>query len=268
MANKTFVARPLNDVSEFNSQVDIVVPFHGQYEKVTQLMESVFRLTRSNFYRLIVVDDCSPNAQYVKNIQRNADKNAERHRHQPVLATVRNETQLGFGGACRAGYEAGESPYVCFLQSDCLIKDAGWLRSMGETLLKLKGDGVRVVSATTDNPLHGDPAQRGELFGRSAEDAIVGDDSHLSLHCFMCHRDLFPKIGGFLKEYPYGYYEDEEFAARLRKHGFKQAVSRNSWVHHEGEATVRTLWRGRPDIKEQMEEKNRLLCIEDMKKLR
>lgn len=267
MATKTHVARPLNEVSEFNSQVDLIIPYHGQYAKVVQLLETIFRLTRSNFYQVYVVDDASENADYINIIQRNADKNADRLKQNKVVHTLRLAEQKGFAGACKAGYDMGESPFVCFINSDCLIKDSGWLRAMGESLLTLKEQGVRMVAPMTNNPVNGDEAQKGEPFTRSAEDVILGDDSHLSLYCFMCHRELFRKVGGFLKQYPYGYYEDEEFAARLRKHGFKQAVCRSSFVHHDGASTIRTIWRENPNIRTIMEEENRQRCIEDMKGL-
>jgi GT2 family glycosyltransferase len=267
MSAKTFVARPVNSVSEFNSQVDIIIPYYGQYERVTQLLESLFRLTRSNFYKVIVVDDCSPNPEYIKQIAMNAQKNANRLKQESVLITQRNESQRGFAGACRAGYDSGESPYVCFLNSDCIIRDTGWLRSMGETLLNLKEQGVRMVSPMTNNPVNGDISQKGDPFTRESEDVVLGSDSHLSMYCFMCHRELFRHVGGFLKEYPYGYFEDEEFAARLRHYGFKQAVCRSSWIHHNGESTVRPLWREKPHLRKVMEEENRARCIEDLKKL-
>lgn len=265
---KTHIARPMNNVSVFNSQVDIVVPFHGQYDMLTQLMQSLFRLTRSNYYRLILVDDCSPNPDFIMNIEQNARKHSSRTRQENVVKTIRNEEQKGYGFSCRVGFEAGESPYVCFINSDCKIEDSGWLRNMGETLLKLKPQGVRMVSPIMNNPLHGDPAQKGERLNRSLEDVIIADNSFLSLPCFMCHRELFSKIGGFLKEYPYGNYEDEEIAARLKKHGFKQAVCRSSYIWHKGNATIHSLWKTKPQTRKIMEEENRNRCIEDMKALK
>lgn len=184
------------------------------------------------------------------------------------MKTIRNEEQKGYAGACKVGYEAGESPYVCFLNSDCRIEDAGWLRNMGETLLNLKSQGVRMVSPTMNNTVGGDPAQKGERFNHKNEDVIIGEDSFLTLPCFMCHRDLFNRIGGFLKEYKFGFYEDEEIAARLRKYGYKQAVSVKSYIHHEGQKTIKAIQRANPNIRKIMEEDNRQRCIEDMKMLR
>ena len=257
----------MNNVSEFNQAVDFIIPFHGQYEKVSRLIESIFRFTRSNYYSLYVIDDHSPNPDFIQTISKNANKRGT------VLHSFRcaNE-QKGFAGACKAAFEKGESPYVCFINSDCMFEDIGWLKNMGETLLTLKTQGVRMVSPRTNNPVQerdedgNDPPQKGER-DVPKEDIILGDDQHLSLYCFMCHRELFNRCGGFLKEYPYGYYEDEEFAARMRRYGFKQAVSGKSWVYHEGAATIHDLWRKDSRIRKVMEEDNRKRCVEDMRKL-
>jgi glycosyltransferase involved in cell wall biosynthesis len=96
MAKTTHNARPVNEISPFNSQVDIIVPFHGQYDLVMQLINSLFRLTRSNFYNLILVDDCSPNSEFILKLGDNARKNSERLNQKNILKTIRNEEQKGF----------------------------------------------------------------------------------------------------------------------------------------------------------------------------
>jgi len=267
MAKTNHVARPMNSVSEFNSQVDIIVPFHGQYDLVTQLIQSLFKLTRSNYYRVYLVDDCSANPNFIMNLGLNAQKNAERLQQPNVLNTTRHDEQKGFGASCKTGFDLGESPYVCFLNSDCRIEDSGWLRNLGESLLSLKSQNVRVVAPMTNNPVHGDPAQKGDKFSRSSDDVVLNDDSFLSLPCFMCHRDLFSKIGGFLKEYPYAGYEDEEFAHRLKYHNFKQAVCRSSFVYHKGEATIKDVMRKNPNEVRKNLDSNRERCISDIKSL-
>lgn len=197
----------------------------------------------------------------------NAQKNADRLRQSNILKTVRHDEQKGFGAACKTGFDLGESPYVCFLNSDCIIEDSGWLRNLGESLLKLKSQEVRMIAPMTNNPVHGDPAQKGEKFVRSEEDVIIADDSFLSLPCFMCHRQLFSKVGGFLKQYTYAGYEDEEFAHRLKFYKYKQAVCRSSFVYHKGEATIRDTMRRHPNEYRKALETNREKCIEDIKSL-
>ena len=260
-------SRPMNDVSDFNAQVDIIIPFHGQYQKVTSLLESIFRLTRSNYYKICIVDDFSPNKEFIETIKKNSDKAAKIKKIENVISTIRTQEQLGFAGACQVGYEATESPYVCFVNSDCKVEDSGWLRSMGETLLDYKHEGVRVVSPMTNNSVGGHESQQGNRFDRNVKPAILKEDEYLTLYCFLCHRQLFNHCGGFLKSYPYGYYEDQEFGARLNSYGFKQAVCRESWISHEGAQTIHELWRRKPDVRDIMEKDNRKRCIDDMKSL-
>jgi GT2 family glycosyltransferase len=266
MPPKTFVSRPINDVSDFNYQVDIIVPFHGQYEKVTRLVESIYRCTRSNFFQLCLVDDCSLNEDYLIKVAGNIAKTSDSRRIPNNLHPIRMPEQVGFASALKMGFERTESPFVCLMNSDCVVEDGGWLRALGEALLGLKEQGVRMVSPMTNNPVGGDPAQKGERSDFSHDHVILEDDSHLSMYCVLCHRQLFARCGGFLKEYPFGYYEDEEFAGRMRQHGFKQAVCRNSWVQHDGMSTINPLWRKDPSIRNIMEEENRERCIADMKR--
>ncbi len=261
-------ARPISLPSTFTANVDIIIPYHGQYELMTSLVQSIFRVTRSNYYEICVVDDGSPNAAFFETLNHNANKNAERRKTTSNFKAIRLPEQVGFAGALKAGFEATQNPYVCFINSDCLIEDSNWLRAMGECLLSLKDQGVRMVAPVTNNPVDGHPAQQGDRFKRDPEPVVLDSDEFLTMYCFMCHRELFSRCGGFLKEYPYGYFEDQEFAARMNKHGFKQAVCRSSWVHHEGMATIVPLWRSTPQAREVMEVKNRERCIDDMKSLR
>jgi len=265
MPTKTFVSRPVNDASDFNYQVDIIIPFHGQYEKVTRLVESIYRCTRSNFFQLCLVDDCSPNEDYLVNVAANIAKTSTARGITNNFKSIRMPEQVGFAGALKKGFDETESPFVCFVNSDCVLEDGGWLRALGETLLNLKEQGVRMVSPMTNNPVGGDPAQKGDRSEYSLDHVVLEEGAHLSMYCVLCHRQLFARCGGFLKEYPYGYYEDEEFARRMQRFGFKQAVCRNSWVQHDGMSTIGSLWKRDPSIKNVMEEENRERCIVDMK---
>lgn len=260
-------ARPVNSINaNFDFPVDIIIPYHGQYDRVMRLLDSIFKFTRSNHYRVTVVDDASPNESFAKTMCVNAQKHADLSGQSNVFKAVRLVKQEGFAGAIKAGWESTNLPYVCFVNSDCLVQDINWIRSMGETLLRLKSKGVRMVSARSNNPVNGSEKQKGER-GKVLDDVILEQGDYLSMFCFMCHRDLFNHCGGFIKDYPYGWYEDEEFAYRMRKFGFRQAVSGNSYIHHDGECTIKSIQRNNPKIQDIMENINRRRCVEDIQKL-
>lgn len=248
---KVHEARPIKR-RNFFSAVDIIIPFHGQYDKVRRLLESIFRNTYSNPHQICLVDDHSPNETFINDL--NSLK---------TMKCLRSEKQKGFGGAVRAGLENTSSPYVVVIQSDCVVDDLNWLTSMAEPLLTMKDKGVRMVSPKTNNPLGGDERQKGTLETEKAYPIIL-DDTHLSMYCFMCHRELFDKVGGPIKSYPLCGYEDEEFAYRMRKHGYKQAIAGNSFVYHEGECTITEVCRRDPN-NVNVVKSNRELALADIR---
>lgn len=244
------------------SKVDILIPFHGQYEKVFALVTSILAATRSNPYHITLIDDHSSNDVFAKEINEQFIKSTPMG-IKPQVSCIRTGKQLGFGGALFEGYKVTQNPWVVIMHSDCLIEDPNWMTEMGQSLLNWKQSKmpVKIVSARSDNPGDFDPRLKGKKGEPLAKDVVV---DKIPLYCAMCNRQLFHAIKGFIKAYPYAWYEDEELAYRMKKCGFLQGVSAKSWVHHEGEATIKEL---DPQAREIMEQ-NRTRCIQDMKQLR
>ena len=246
-------ARPIAREPFSRSPVSIIIPFHGCYEKVGKLVSSIMRVTRSNPYQICLVDDYSPNSSFI-----NAIKDL------PQVFALRTEKRLGFGGALEFGFKATQQPWVVFMHSDCVVEDPRWLVEMGRTLLKLKENNVKMVSARTNNPGEGCELLKSKR--EEIKEDIILKEGFLPLYCSMCHRELFSHIGGFIKNYPLCHYEDEELAYRMRHYGFFQAACGKSWVRHEGGATINNLCKINPSLIEELE-KNRDLCVEDIRKL-
>lgn len=237
------------------SKVDIIIPFHGQYEKVRKLVASIIVGVKSNPYQITLVDDCSPNKNF------GLDLNTL----DPIVSVIRNEKQLGFGGSINAGINHTKQPWILFLNSDCVVEQNNWMLEMGRSLINLKEKGVRVVTSRNNLSYDGCP----DIIKGNKEDNVkdyILEEGFIPLFSFMCHRDLFKHIGGFIKEYPYGLYVDEEFAYRLNHYGYKQAICGKSWIYHEGGATFNYLINKFPNIKNDLNE-NRNRCINDLNKL-
>jgi GT2 family glycosyltransferase len=240
-------------ISEFSrSPVDIIIPFHGLYTRVKDLVKSILLTTKSNPYRITLIDDFSQNVSFYESLKEYKE-----------IDIFRTESQLGFGGAVEFGYNLTKQPWVVILHSDCLIEDSSWLIEMGRSLLNLKDKNVRLVSSKSDNPGNWyDQRLKSDKKDRS-EDFIV--NTPLPLYCCMTHRDLFKKMNGFIKNYPYKGYEDEELFYRMKKFGFKQAICGKSWVKHFGSETVIDCIKRNPKVSEIIDN-NRNLCIQDLKK--
>ena len=249
-------SRPLEFGPFSRSAVDIIVPFHAQYEKVSELVRSIVVAVKSNPYQITLVDDCSENRNFGEEVNKEFAKIAPSGTS-PQVRCVRSETQMGFGGALKLGFDSTTSPWVMFMHSDTLVEDPNFMINMGRSLLNWKKEGVpvKMVSAMSENP--------NDKIPPCDKDTVLKEGS-LPMFCCMCHRDLFSYIGGFVKPYPFAWYEDEELAFRMKKSGLFQGICFKSKVRHHGSATIKYLWDAKPDTRKTMES-NRALCVEDMR---
>lgn len=248
------------------SKVDIIVPFHGQYQKVTRLIESIYRSTRPPF-KLTLVDDGSINSGYLTDSLDQPGRSFGSVLENTNINCVRNDKQLGFASALKKGFDETNFPWVVFMDSDCYVDNVNWLNLLGESMMELKNHGVKMISARYPNS--GSDLKHLSTPARPMKDVndiILQKGEHLPLTCVMFHRDLFKRIGGFLKEYPFGWYEDQELAYRMNHYNFKQAICHKSWIHHDGMSTIKECWDRTPEIRDIMI-KNEELCIKDINAL-
>lgn len=265
MTEKIQKSRPIEFKLFSRSAVDILIPFHAQYEKVSELIKSILLSVKSNPYQITLIDDASENKNFGEEIKKQFLKNTPQG-FKPQVQYIRSEEQIGFGAALKLGFDATVNPWILMMHSDCLVEDSNFMIQMGQSLLNWKKQGipVKMVSARTDNPGDCELAKAKPL-EKEDKDIILQNET-LPLFCAMCNRDLFQYIRGFIKPYPYAWYEDEELSFRMRKYGLLQGISAKAWIKHYGGSTVNYMWSAKPDSKQIMEN-NRNLCINDIKRL-
>jgi glycosyltransferase involved in cell wall biosynthesis len=259
---KTFQSKPLNmsDISFNSKKIDIIIPFYGQYEKVYRLVKQIWNSVKCNSYQIFLVDDCSPNKTY-----------SEVFTNAPYTKIKRHDKQMGFGASLNTGFNETYNEYVVFMHSDCFIEDPHWLKELLLSYLNLQKQGGGLVSARTNNPGEGTDPQLKANRNQKDQDIIVTEESErgpqgIPLYCAICERSLFQIIKGFIKPYPYGFYEDTEIFYRMKKYNLKQGISGKSWVGHEGGATFKALLKKKPEIQKTIDA-NREICIRDIKSL-
>lgn len=236
--------------------VDILIPFHGHYQKVYDLCKSLWKtLGLYHDYNICLIDDASPNEFFISGFEK-----------APRTTILRSDERLGFGGALNVGFENTEKQFILILHSDCLTEHHGWLKNLFKTLVDFRDEKVGMVTPLTNNPVTGPKClqmDKGKFFeGLSGKDFILKEGC-IPLYCALAPREVFGYIKGFVKPYPVGWYEDEELSHRMRSHGFQLGVSAKSWIYHEGGATVDAALRADPKLNQIMEA-NRDRCILDM----
>lgn len=217
-------------VNTFRMQpVEIIIPFHNEHLRVINLVNDIFATVHDNRYLVTLVDDCSSNKEFVRQIE---------EKKMPGVRVISNNQQKGFGAsvnnALRNPFRRDIS-WICILHSDIRLKDSNWLLNLGNCLNRFKEKGVKMVAPLTNNPVVDNSLLKAE--GASQEEDVVLKEGFLPFYCVLAHRELFMRVG-LLPEYPYAGGEAEDFALAMRVKGFGQAVCRSSWVQHEGRATI------------------------------
>jgi len=233
--------------------LSIICPFHGKYDYLTKFLENVYRYAKGFKFEVIVVDDHSPNTEYLKALANIA-----------YLKINRLNKQSGFGAAVNAGIKQAIYPNVFVAHSDCRIEEANFFVNLYNTMKERTAATKKycLVSPKTNNHIYGDKAQLGNK-GDVTPNVIL-EDSYLSMYAFMADKALFQKIG-LLKEYPYAGYENKEFGVRMRVSKMEQVVCGSAWIFHHGSLTVKEVQRKDITARALMQD-NESLYLEDIKK--
>lgn len=267
------MSRPMAHKPHETAVVDIIVPFHGHYDRLSNLINSLYNTT-GNPFRIILVDDGSPNPEFIsKDVH-----DIIRKKNIGNIITIQHRKQLGFGAAVKSGFEASrkphesnpeniEFPYVCVIQSDCLIVQPNWLQILHAAYLKYRQYGVKMISARLSKSSCGDPriVGRGDdvILNPGNLQDIVEQEMYLPLTTVLFHKKLFDQLGPFVSN-TYGMYEDIEYACRMASKGYKQMICGNSFVQHEDSVTFRSLQED-PKVRRTIDA-NFKECIEKIKK--
>jgi GT2 family glycosyltransferase len=210
--------------------VSVVMVTHGEAETALRAIETLATNT-DPCYELIVVDNASP------------DDTAD------ALAgavdgaiLIRNTHNAGFGRASNQGAQLARSKFLCFLNPDSFVED-GWLPPLLEVLerdgsagavvpLFLHPDG-RVQEAGSALDSKGTPISIGDGDDpRSFENRFRRVIDYGSAACQLVRADLFSEVGGFDAIYSPAYYEDADFAFKIKELGFVTVFEPRSQVVH------------------------------------
>lgn len=217
----------------YMAAVEIIVPFYGQYNKISRLIDSIFKTVNNNRYQLTLVDDGSPNEGFIEQIKEKSI---------PGVHCFRLKENSGFGAAVNHALENCVNdwiPFVCIMHSDSLPVDSSWLSQLGSFLNRVKRDNIKMVSPRS-GVFNEDMKHLQTEKSTISEDRILSEGEYLPMFCSLSHRDLFKHVGRF-REFPLAGCESRDYAMRMNSMGFKQAISGKSWVEHEGRGTVGSL---------------------------
>ncbi|MDD2545132.1 MAG: methyltransferase domain-containing protein [Burkholderiaceae bacterium] len=219
--------------------VDIIVPVYRGLGDTRQCIESVLASPCKTPWRLVVINDASPEPEVTAWLRAKADED-------PRITLLENETNLGFVGTVNRGMALSDRHDVLLLNSDTEVAN-DWL----DRIQRAAYSDRRVASVTpfsnnaticsyprfcqdNDLPLGMDTAQLDALCARTNPGAVVDVPTGVGF-CMYIRRDCLADVGLFDTEhFGKGYGEENDFCQRAANAGWRNLHALDTFVLHTG----------------------------------
>jgi len=207
--------------------IDIIVPFHGCYESVSNLIKSVFMHSPQLVNKLILVDNGSENKEF-----------GLMYSEHPKIKIVRSEENLGFGGGINLGMKNAEKTIAIVMHSDSYLADKKSLSNLYNDFISMRDKAVGMMTAVSNNPQTNE-----KILQRSS---VVDETPQIISNNFIPMYGCIIDLAAWLScqgvpEFPLAWFEDEAFCYKLNRLKYNIAVSYRSFIGHKGSVTVKSL---------------------------
>lgn len=221
--------------------VDVIIPVYRGIDDTLACIHSVLLAHNETPYRLIVVDDESPQPELSAQLVTLAETG--------LILLLRNDSNLGFVGTVNRGMRLSAERDVILLNSDTVVYDR-WLDRMRRQAYG--EDRIATVTPLSNNAtifsypytLQSNNQQLDVDFvelDRIA--AIVNASSNVTVptgvgFCFYIRRTALREIGFFDEElFGKGYGEENDFCMRAIESGWVNLAALDVFVRHTGEVS-------------------------------
>ncbi len=224
-----------------NPVCDIVIPVHNSAHWVDWCVDELLRHDSNRVGRILLVDDGSEPEQsgLIRTIGQRSPK---------ILFVQTPGSDHGFAVACNYGAAMSSSPYVLFLNTDCLLTEG-----CVESLLAAFDQDSKIVLAcpfSNNSPALSFPMIPGYSYLEmnrlcressldQAADNTVLDACTVVGNCLMVRRDFFNQANGFDIVWGKGYGEETDLHMKAVALGLRGVVVLSAYVYHFGSGTFR-----------------------------
>ena len=222
-----------------HSEIDIIVPVYRGYHETLNCLRSVLAAKVNCSYRLIVIDDCSPDLELSEALKAIAATGA--------IRLITHDRNLGFVRSVNEGMTIDNESDVVLLNSDTEVYDywldrlrrAAYRRPNIATVTPFSNNAtiVSYPNFMQDNNHLMDFATLARVF------AEVNDGADYPLptgvgFCMYIRRDALNAVGLFdEKAFGRGYGEENDFCCRCAQHGWDNTLAADVFVRHLGQTS-------------------------------
>ena len=232
--------------------VSIIIPSKDNPKVLERCLESIVELTKDVEYEIVVIDNGSneENKAYIEKIKNKLGFNY-----------IYNPMEFNFSVMCNKGASYGKYGMLLFLNDDCEVKHADWLRRLTNQALVLDTGAVgaklhypnsKIMQHCGIYSLYVGPAHKLQF---KEDDQIYYDRRNRDVRnviaatgaCLMMRREVFDEVGGFDEGLRVAF-NDVDLCYKIYEAGYNNIVDNEVWLwHHE------SLSRGSDNCPEKME---------------
>ena len=201
----------------------IVIPVFNQLHYTRQCVDCLNRAGVADG-QIIIVNNAS------------TDGTKEYLATRPGIRALHNETNRGCGFAWNQGAKLSQATWTIIANNDILVP-SGCLENLASFAEEENIDvaSPAMCEGTADYDWQAYAAEFMRVMAPMARRDIASGSF------FMVHRRVFDAIGFFDEDPKLGGYEDDEFARRARRRGFRLAITGRAYYHHFGGATQKSI---------------------------
>jgi GT2 family glycosyltransferase len=163
------------------------------------------------------------------------------------IKVILNEENLGFAKANNMGIRASGGEYIILLNNDTVVT-RGWISELikyfKDPLVGMVGPVTNSIGNEAKINVNYKNLSEMEPFAESFTAKNRGktfEISVLALYCAALSRKAIDKVGLLDEQFLVGMFEDDDYALRLKKEGFKMICAEDVFIHHFGGATLSRL---------------------------
>jgi GT2 family glycosyltransferase len=216
-------------------KTSIIILTLNKFDLTKSCIQSIRKHT-SEPYELIIVDNGS------------TDDTVEFLQNQKDIRAIYNEQNAGFAKGCNQGATIATGDSLLFLNNDTVVTE-NWLKNL---LYVLNSNDLIGMVGPVSNSCSGRQKVNVSYSDLSGLDEFVHEHcqkytgvAHYSCRlvgfCLLIKKKVWDEVGSFDEQFGIGNFEDDDLCLRVLEAGYISMIAMDSFVHHVGSATFRTL---------------------------